>query len=176
MGGDTFAGVLNANSTDLSAFAQHGGRMLLYQGYADPLIPSATAIDYYTAVFFADPFRVNGYLRLFMAPGMWHCDGGPGANSFGATSQPSPPAPLDPTDDALGALMNWVEKGVGPVRIKATKYNEDLPAQGVAFQRPLCQYPFHAAYLGGNKLSASSFACVPSFPVLNQLVDPHYGP
>ena len=54
VGDSTFAGVLNANSTDLSAFAGHGGKMVMYAGYADPLIPSATAIDYYNAVATAD--------------------------------------------------------------------------------------------------------------------------
>jgi feruloyl esterase len=175
VGDDTFAGVLNANDPDLSAFARHGGRMLLYQGYGDPLIPSAVAINYYTAVFANDPGRIDNYLRLFMAPGVEHCDGGPGANSFGATSQPFPPAPLDPKDDALGALMAWVEHGDGPTRITATKYVNDTPADGIAFQRPLCQYPLHAAYRGGNPTKAASFACAPSIPVLNQMADQHWG-
>ncbi len=175
VGGDTFAGVLNANDSDLSAFARHGGRMLLYQGYDDPLIPSAVAIDYYTAVFATDPLRVNTYLRLFMAPGVQHCDGGPGANSFGATSQPLPPTPLDRRDDALGALIAWVEQGVGPTRITATKYADDTPANGIAFQRPLCQYPLRAVYRGGDPTKAGSFACVLSAPVLDQFADPHWG-
>ncbi|TLU72101.1 tannase/feruloyl esterase family alpha/beta hydrolase [Lichenicoccus roseus] len=175
IGGDSFAGTVNANSTNLSAFARHGGRMLLYQGYDDPLIPSATAINYYTAVFATDPVKVNSYLRLFMAPGVEHCDGGPGANSFGATSQPLPPVPLDRQDDALGALIAWVEHGVPPTRITATKYLNDTPASGIAFQRPLCQYPLHAAYRGGDANQAGSFACVPSAPVLDQMTDPHWG-
>ncbi len=82
--------------------------MLFYQGYDDPLIQSAVAIDYYITVFATDPLRVKTYLRLFMAPGVQHCDGSRGANSFGATSQPLPPTPLDRRDDALIA---WVERG-----------------------------------------------------------------
>ena len=175
VGNGTFAGVLNANNPDLRPFATHGGRMLLYQGYDDPLIPSAVAIDYWTAVFAANPVGIDRYLRLFMAPGVEHCDGGPGANSFGATSQPLPPRPLDPRDDALGALLNWVENGVAPRRIVATKYAGDNPASGVAFQRPLCAYPEHAAYLGGDPTKASSFSCVPGAPVLNQIPAPHWG-
>ena len=175
VGDSTFADVLNANDPNLRPFAAHGGRMVLYQGYDDPLIPSAVAIDYWTAVFAADPVGIDRYLRLFMAPGVDHCDGGPGANSFGATSQPLPPRPLDPRDDALGALMNWVENGVAPTRIVATKYAGDVPADGVAFQRPLCAYPGTAAYAGGDPTKASSFHCAAGAPVLNELPAPHWG-
>ena len=69
VGGETFAQVLNANSTDLSAMAGKGHKILMYQGYADTLIPSATSIDYYNAVAAADP-NVQNYLRLFLAPGV----------------------------------------------------------------------------------------------------------
>jgi len=174
VGDTTFAGVLNANSTDLSAFAAHGAKMVMYQGYADPLIPSATAIDYFNAVADADPNAEN-YLRLFMAPGMWHCSGGPGANVFGNLTVPSP-KPLDPSDDLLGALIAWVEYGVPPTRVTATKYTNDDPAQGVAFQRPLCLYPSYGAYAGGALTSAASFACKPTTKVRNQGFSPLYGP
>jgi feruloyl esterase len=173
--GSTFAGVLNANSTDLSAFAGHGGKMLMYQGYADPLIPSATSIDYYNAVASADP-SLTDYLRLFLAPGVWHCGGGPGANAFGNLSDNLPPQPLNPADDVLGALIAWVEDGVPPVAVTATKYINDTAAQGIAFQRPLCLYPAHSAYVSGPKTSASSFTCAASPPVTNQGVAPIYGP
>ncbi len=174
VGKDTFAEVLNANSTDLSAFVKHGAKMLMYQGYADPLIPSATSIDYYNAVANADP-NVGQYLRLFLAPGVWHCGNGPGANVFGGAAQ-SAPLPLNPSDDVMGALMNWVENGVAPTRITATKYVNDTPASGIAFQRPLCLYPAHSAYTGGDTTNAASYTCAPSPPVTNQPFSPIYGP
>ena len=174
VGNSTFAGVLNANSTDISAFAAHGGKMVMYQGYADPLIPSATAIDYFNAVFFADPSAEN-YVRLFMAPGMWHCSGGPGANVFGNLTNP-PPAPLNPSDDLLGALIAWVEAGKAPTTVTATKYTNDDPTQGVAFQRPLCLYPAYSDYTGGTQTSASSFVCHHATKVLNQGFYKAYGP
>jgi feruloyl esterase len=176
VGDSTFAGVLNANSTDLSEFAAHGGKMVLYHGYADPLIPSATAFDYYNAVADADRAHVTDYLRLFMVPGMWHCAGGPGANVFGGADQTFPPEPLSPDDDALGALIGWVEFGIAPTRITATKYVNDTPEDGIAFQRPLCLYPSHSAYVAGNKALASSYACVASPPVTTQKFSPIYGP
>jgi feruloyl esterase len=176
VGDSTFAGVLNANSTDLSAFAGHGGRMVMYQGYADPLIPSATAIDYYNAVATADPAGVANYLRLFMAPGVWHCNGGPGANAFGNLSSNLPPVPLDPSDDLLGALIAWVEAGVPPTQVTATKYVNDLQTSGIAFQRPLCLYPAHSAYQSGDPTQASSYSCAAGLPVTNQGFSPIYGP
>ena len=175
VGSETFAGVLNADSTDLSAFARHGGRILMYQGYADPLIPSATAIDYYNAVAAADR-HVQDYLRLFMAPGVWHCGGGPGANAFGNLSGTLPPRPLNPDDDALGALLQWVEQGKPPTQITATKFVGDSASQGIAFQRPLCLYPAHSAYQGGDPNAAASYTCAAGTPVRNQGFAPKYGP
>ena len=174
VGRSTFAGVLNATSTDLSAFAGHGGRMVMYAGYADPLIPTASAIDYVNAVG-NDPYT-QSYLRLFLAPGVWHCGGGPGANAFGNLSGNLPPQPLNPAYDLLGALIAWVEHGAAPSQVIATKYVNDSQSQGIAFQRPLCLYPAHSAYMGGDPTAAASFACVPGKPVTNQGFAPKYGP
>ena len=87
-----------------------------------------------------------------------------------------PPKPLDPSDDALGALIAWVEGGVAPTQLLATKYVNDTPSQGIAFQRPLCLYPANAKYVGGNKTSAASFTCAAGTPVTNQGFSPIYGP
>ena len=175
VGSQTFAEVLNANSTDLSAFNRGGHKMLMYQGYADPLIPSATAIDYYNAVAAGDS-KVGDYLRLFMAPGMWHCGGGPGANAFGNLSGTQPPLPFSRADDALAALIAWVEQGIAPTQIIATKYVNDDQSAGVAFRRPLCLYPAHSEFVGGDKKSYTSFQCVAGPPVTNQGFSPKYGP
>ncbi len=174
VGDSTFAGVLNAVSTDLSAFAKHGGRMVMYAGYDDPLIPTASAIDYVNKVG-SDPFAPN-YLRLFLAPGVWHCGGGPGANAFGNLTTQLPPQPLNPADDVLGALIAWTEHGVAPTQVIATKYVNDTQSQGIAFQRPLCLYPAHSKYVGGDPNSAASFKCVAAKPVTNQGFAAKYGP
>ena len=160
VGDMTFAQALNATSADLSEFRAHGGKLILYQGWADPLIPGYAAIDYWRALRREDSEKLDNYTRLFMAPGMWHCSGGPGANAFGAQNQVAPPKPGDPSDDALAALVNWVENGSAPSTITATKYVGDVPAQGIAFQRPLCEYPKHAAYVGsGDPKDPANFAC-----------------
>ena len=160
VGDMTFAQALNATSADLSEFRAHGGKLILYQGWADPLIPGYAAIDYWRALRREESEKLDNYTRLFMAPGMWHCSGGPGANAFGAQNQVAPPKPGDPSDDALAALVNWVENGSAPSTIIATKYVGDVPAQGIAFQRPLCEYPKHAAYVGsGDPKDPANFAC-----------------
>jgi feruloyl esterase len=160
IGDMTFAGALNATSTELGRFRANGSKLILYQGWADPLIPGYAAIDYWQGLRRQGDGRLADYTRLFMAPGMWHCSGGPGANVFGGQDQLFPPKPGDPSDDALAALTGWVEKGIAPDTIIATKYVGDVPAQGIAFQRPLCQYPSHAAYRGsGDPKDPSSFSC-----------------
>ncbi len=179
VGADNFAGVLNANSTDLQAFTANGGKLLMYVGYADPLIPTASTIDYYNAVEAVDPNNVGNYLRLFMVPGMWHCSGGPGANTFGNLTSTFPPVPGSPADDVLGALVAWREAGVAPKSIIATKYNNDDEADGIAFQRPLCAYPKTAVYdtaKAGDPTKAASYTCESAPLVKNQGFTKGFGP
>src|SRR5262249_15766208 len=65
-----------------------------------------------------------------------------------------------PRDDLLSALDNWVVNRAAPDEIVATKYVNDDPTQGVAFQRPLCVFPKVSTYKGGSTTAASSFRCV----------------
>jgi feruloyl esterase len=79
-----------------------------------------------------------------MVPGMLHCGGGPGPNSF----------------DTLTALENWVEHGVAPEAIIATKYVNDNPTVGIARTMPLCKFPEMASYNGlGDPRDAASWTC-----------------
>ena len=91
--------------------------------------------------------KTQKFARLFMAPGMWHCNGGPGPNSFGGAIQQPPPI-YDAQYDLLTSLTQWVEKGVAPNSVIATKYNNDMPQLGIAPQRPICSYPKIATYNG----------------------------
>ncbi len=186
VGSSTFAGVLNANSPDLSAFKAAGGKLIMYAGYEDPLIPAASSIDYYNAILKGDPANhtytgdpdLASYSRLYMAPGMWHCNGGPGANAFGNLSGNLPPVPAAITDDVLGALIAWREFAITPTRITATKYVNDDASQGIAFQRPLCPYPQNAKYTKKRFSSAlaTSWECKPGAYVTNQKFNAFYGP
>jgi len=100
------------------------------------------------------------FFRLFLAPGILHCGGGPGPNSFGQSLAQARPLSQAPEHDILSALERWVEEGVAPERIVAVKYVNDQPAQGIARTRPLCAYPKTAVYKGrGSTDDAASFQC-----------------
>ena len=92
-----------------------------------------------------------------MVPGMQHCDGGPGATSFGqgGTSPRS-----DAEHDIFTALVEWVENGKAPGTLIATKYREGGPEKGVGMTRPLCSYPQAPKYKGASDPNmAASFVC-----------------
>jgi len=94
-----------------------------------------------------------------MVPGMAHCSGGAGPNAFGNGTSNGPV--IDADHDVLKALERWVEQGVAPDKIIATHYTNNVAAQGVQFQRPLCPYPQRGVYIGtGDPTLASSFKCV----------------
>ena len=175
---DRLAAVLNANSTDLGEFREHGGKLLMYHGWADPLIPSQSSINYFNALVGDDGHergfqqasfggdrhqglrRTQSYARLFMVPGMYHCSGGPGPNTF----------------DALTPLITWVEGGVAPETIVAAKFVNNTPPT-VEMTRPLCVFPKVAKYNGSGSTSvAANFTCVTDERDFNQTPAPKYGP
>ncbi len=128
--------ISDADSTFLETFARHG-KMIVYNGLSDQGMASSVLADWYD-----EAVRVNGEsiresVRLFLIPGMCHCDGGRATDRF----------------DMLEAIMAWVEEGRAPDRIVAT---------GKAFpgiSRPLCPYPLVARYKGGDPNNADSFIC-----------------
>ena len=154
--------ILNSVDPNLQPFAQSGGKLIQYTGWADTAISPQSDIDYFKAVNEAmgGPRRTSEFYRLFMVPGMAHCGGGPGANAFGQGGATGP-NPSDPESDILSALDRWVEFGRAPEKIIATKYRNDDRTQGVAFQRPLCPFPKTAKYegRGASTTDASSFEC-----------------
>ena len=104
--------------------------------------------------------RTRQYFRFFLAPGMSHLTGGTGPDSFGSPYG-QPALRDDRVHDVFRALEAWVEQGIAPDRIVATKYVNDTPAIGAARTRPLCPYPKLARYSGtGNPDDAASFDCV----------------
>ena len=176
---------LNATSTDLRAFFGNGGRLVMHAGWADPLIPSQGAINYYNALVKNYGGNGNGGLkkaqavaRLFMSPGMWHCNGGPGPNSYGGAIQQPPPS-YNAQYDLLTSLTQWVERGAAPNSVIATKYNNDTPQLGIQAQRPICSYPLIPVYRGaGDPNIASSFVCAASETTAadNPIPASQYGP
>ncbi|MGA8740090.1 MAG: tannase/feruloyl esterase family alpha/beta hydrolase [Terracidiphilus sp.] len=149
---------LDAVNPDLSAFRNHGGKLILYHGWDDPAIPALNTVNYYQSVI-AKMGRADtdSFARLYMIPGMQHCGGGPGPDSFGAFVGS---LSNDPQRNVVIALENWVEKGTAPGTIIAAKRPEGHPLGNPTMTRPLCPYPQSAMYKGsGDVNSADSFEC-----------------
>ena len=140
---------LDAFDPDLTRFRESGGRLLLYHGWNDPSISPLNTINYYEQVMALvkknggaqnAEARTQEFARLFMAPGMMHCGGGPGPNSF----------------DMVAALEQWVEQKQPPERITASHTTNGV----VDRTRPLCVYPKSASYSGaGSTDDAANFVC-----------------
>jgi feruloyl esterase len=130
--------VLNATDPNLDAFANAGGKLILWHGWSDAALPAQATIAYYEQVLARDPSAMD-YTRLFMVPGCYHCGGGPGISRV----------------NWLEEIVKWVEADVAPERIIAIKNaDEDNPAM----KRPLYPYPARAQYDGdGDPSDASSF-------------------
>jgi feruloyl esterase len=153
---EKMAGILNAVDPNLASFKARGGKLILYHGWNDPAISALNTINYYNSVI-SKMGRQNAdsFARVFMVPGMQHCGGGPGADTFGAGISPTP---TDPQHSLQLSLEQWVEKGASPGTIIATKNG---PNRTVTMSRPLCPYPKSAKYNGtGDPNSAASFVCV----------------
>jgi feruloyl esterase len=133
---------INALNPDLRTFIGRGGKLIQYHGWADPQISPANSTRYYRSVLetVGDAAKVHAAYRLFMAPGMGHCGGGDGPNTF----------------DMLGALEQWVEAGKAPDRIVASRSS----GGEVDRTRPLCPYPQVAVYKGaGSTDDDAHFVC-----------------
>jgi len=126
---------------DLTAFSSRGGKLILWHGLADPLIPPQGTLNYYKRVLDTmGASKVAGFARLFFAPNVDHCLGGTG---------PEP-------DDPLAAVVQWREQGVPPETLAASGTN----VAGQPITRDLCPYPQRMAYNGsGDVLAARSFHC-----------------
>jgi len=142
-------GDLDAVEPNLESFRRRGAKLIVYHGWSDPDISPLNTINYYESVVSlsqglqnreAALEKTQKFFRLFMVPGMQHCSGGPGPNTF----------------DMLTALENWVEKGKAPKQVLASHLTEGVPDR----TRPLCVYPQVAVYTGkGSTDDAANFVC-----------------
>jgi feruloyl esterase len=140
---EQFSDVLATDNPDLSGFRDRGGKLIVWHGYADPLIYADGTIDYVKRVQqqMGGADKTAQFVRLFLAPGVGHCGGGSG------------PAP----SGQFEAVVRWVEEGQAPQTLQAVSRNQ----QGeVTRTRPLCQYPLVARYKGqGSTDEAANFEC-----------------
>jgi feruloyl esterase len=99
----------------------------------------------------------DGFMQLYIVPGMGHCGSGDVPNDFGQWVRPS----ADPQNSMLKALERWVESGVRPASIVATQWRKDGDtASGVLRTRPLCPYPQIALRTSTGKYNdAKSYSC-----------------
>jgi tannase/feruloyl esterase len=149
-GGETLEFIHHAESPDLRAFSSRGGKFIIWHGWSDPLPQPIDSIAYYEKVdqFYKqnshgkDKTRVEDFVRLFILPNVGHCGGGSagGPNTF----------------DAVTALEQWVEHGVAPEKMIASRVNNGV----VTRTRPICAYPNRAVYKGQGSIDdAANFVC-----------------
>ena len=133
---------INALEPNLKAYFDRGGKLIQYHGWSDPQISPGISVQYYKSVLDAmgGASRIQNSYRLFMVPGMAHCRGGDGTDTF----------------DMVSALEQWVEKGQSPSQIAASRRTSGT----VTRTRPLCPYPQVATYKGsGSTDAAANFVC-----------------
>ena len=137
---DAHAWIFNTgDDVKLAGFKARGGKLLFAHGLADPIFSPDEMIDYYQRLSREHGESTPDFARLFLIPGMAHCQGGAATDSW----------------DGLGALVDWVEKGQAPQRIVASGTTV-FPGR----TRPLCPYPQYAHYNGsGDPENAASFSC-----------------
>ena len=125
----------------VAKYVSEGGKLIVWTGGEDPLVPTADSVRFVEHLSHEVDDEARGNVRLYTLPGVNHCGGGPGADTI----------------NSLTPISTWVEKGIPPRNLIASK----LSAAGtVTFTRPLCPFPQWAKYTGGDGNSASSFTCV----------------
>lgn len=137
----------DVDNPKLKNFYKHNGKLIIYHGQSDPVFSTVDIVDWYEKLNKNYGGKAHNFARLFVVPGMNHCNGGPATDQF----------------DALGALVTWVEKGQAPdtIAAKVNPENKSLPANwSKTRSRPLCPWPSVATYKSGDIESAASFACV----------------
>jgi hypothetical protein len=138
---DAWSKEADAKNPDLSAFKKRGGKLLMTYGWADPILQPMMGVNYYEQAIAKNGADSKNFFRLFMVPGMAHCGGGIGPDR----------------NDAVTAMINWVEKGQAPASIVASRVVNNQ----VVRTRPLCPYPQVARYSGQGSIDdAKNFRCV----------------
>ncbi len=146
---EEFGRVFGTDRTDLSGFRERGGKAIVWHGWNDPLIYAQGTIDWFEGVE-NRTVEVDDFLRLFLAPGVDHCRGGPGL----------------PPDNPFAAVVRWVEEGTAPETLDSVRRRGGGLAGEIIESRPICRYPKVAVYSGsGDPRDAASFECRERVPL-----------
>lgn len=138
---DRWSRLVDADDINLRDFRDRGGKLIMTYGWADQILQPLMGVNYYEQAVTANGPDGRNFMRLFMVPGMTHCAGGLGPDQ----------------NDAIGAVIDWVETDTAPDRITAKK----IVNGEVTRSRPLCPYPQVARYDGSGSIDeASNFRCV----------------
>lgn len=133
--------LLDSNDVNLKPYFDRGGKLLLWHGWADPQVTPQNATIYYTQVRSTVGPAADASMALFMLPGVYHCQGGPGPDRF----------------DRMAALEQWVERGQKPTRLVASRIRDGK----VDRTRPLCPFGQVARWNGtGSTDDHTNFSCV----------------
>ncbi len=140
--GQTLSTILDARSAAFGRFARRGGKLIIYIGGADAVISPAAALAYYRSVAaqMGGMTHARKFMRLFIAPGMEHCQGGVGPNAFGQ-AWVAPASMPDKDHDIRLALQSWVEGGLRPDRLVAARYDEAGTLMATQILRPFPHAP-----------------------------------
>jgi len=144
----TMTEILSPLDADLRPYKNRGGKIIFYHGWSDPAISALGTMHYYEKMLkiVGGQQAADAFSRLYLVPGMHHCSGGPGPNSF----------------DMLPVLESWIENGVAPTSVIAShSTGGGRGTPGVVDRtRPLCPHPQIARYNGSGSVDvAANFTC-----------------
>ncbi|KAI9149950.1 putative feruloyl esterase b protein [Paramyrothecium foliicola] len=146
---------------DLSGFKRKGGKLLHYHGLVDGVITSENSPRYYKHVsdtMGLSPQQLDEWYRFFRVSGLAHCSGGSGASFIGNQRRNS--ASLNPDENVLMAIVRWVEEGIAPDTITGTAYVNGTEANGVAYKRKHCRWPYRNQHKGVGGPEGENWECV----------------
>ena len=136
------SGLYDPTDPDLSAFANRGGKLIIWHGWSDSGVSPYITLNYVDAV-----RRTMGadasvkFMTLYMIPGVYHC------NLYGG--------PNFTQEDFLTPVMNWVEEGTAPGEV-VVEFTKDMKSSQAVRSRPVFPYPAQVAYRGSGDVNAAS--------------------